>query len=293
MILRDEAAARWFAERGLLGEGELQVAVDERSVAGLGITRAWHGPASGALRAPDRSILLVLQLDGDVRLLPEEDGVHVLADGLVVAAGDSFALAAGQGTRIAASTAVARIEIELPADAEFLLDARRSPAALWSRGGAEWSRSALVSLTNIVLNLEVGAELEDTAHLRNAFRSCAAAFFEHVDDRRAVRTVSSPEALARRAVALLESRARDPAFSVHELARELDVTPAYLSRAFRSTGSVTPGRALRALRRAHALALLEQERDAGDRVDVAELARRSGFASTSSLRRALRSPEPS
>ncbi|MBO0985752.1 helix-turn-helix domain-containing protein [Rathayibacter sp. SD072] len=289
MILRDEAAARWFAARGLVGEGEPQVAVDERSVAGLGITRAWHGPAQGALRAPDRSILLVLQLDGDVRLAPADDG----ADGLVVAAGDSFALAAGQGARITASTAVARIEIELPADAEFLLDARRSPAALWSRGGAEWSRSALVSLTNIVLNLELGTELEDTAHLRNAFRSCAAAFFEHVDDRRAVRTVSSPEALARRAVALLESRARDPAFSVHELAGELDVTPAYLSRAFRSTGSVTPGRALRALRRAHALALLEEERDAGDRVDVAELARRSGFASTSSLRRALRSPDPS
>ncbi|KQQ08040.1 helix-turn-helix transcriptional regulator [Rathayibacter sp. Leaf296] len=253
--------------------------------------RVWHGPAEGLIEASDTSILLVLHLDGHLHVgnpldrSPDENGVRLSPS-------HSFALSTGQSARLRAALPTARIQIEFPAEDDLTGDGRDAfPAALWTRNTAEWSNFALISLTNIVLNLDSSAVLHHSARLVSAIRSCLTAFIAQSDGAVSVVAESWSRALTRRAREVVEHRARDPAFSVAQLARELNVTPAYLSRAFRTEGAVTAGQAIRQFRREIALSLIDEGRRAGDRVDMDALARRSGFGSSDTLRRVLRSSE--
>jgi len=280
VILRDESAARWLVEHDLVPSAPAQLAVDELSRDGLGLTRIWHGPVEGRLRSASRSLLLVLQLDGDLDL-PAPDG-----EDLRVAAGGAFVIGAGHEVSVVARQPAARIEVRLPVEGVFarVAEGPRPVLVAEDRG---WARSALISLTNSVLNLEDGTPLLDFDRFHVALLSCAAAFLRAAADP-AVRESWSQQ-LVGRAQVVLERRAADPDCSVGSLARELGVSPAHLARAFQAEGLDTPLRVIRAHRRSLALALLERqgaERDG--RPDFAELARLSGFGSVDSLRRALR-----
>jgi AraC-like DNA-binding protein len=113
-----------------------------------------------------------------------------------------------------------------------------------------------------------------------------AAFALEEDDPRPVAAGRPATALARRALVAgaREALAADPRRSLHQLARELSVSPHHLSRIFSSTTGTTISRHRLRLRVRAAL-----ERLAGGESDLARLAAELGFADQSHLCRAVRS----
>jgi AraC-like DNA-binding protein len=186
----------------------------------------------------------------------------------------------------------ARIEIEAPADdALAALDTSSSPAATWTGPRQEWPHAALISLVNIVLNIDPTTPLIDPSRLAVALRACLDTFVAHSDAPAVIVTPSKVRSLVDRAREAMERRAPDPDFTVEKLASELGVTREYLWRVFTAELSISPRDALRAHRRQAAVDFLEDTRESGDRVDMNALARRTGFGSHHALRRALKASD--
>jgi AraC-like DNA-binding protein len=290
MILRGDAGTAWFSSRGLTPTGSSEVVVDERALPGVRLTRTWHSPAAGLLEAPQNALLVVLQLDSSLEIQPwqESDGS---SDAIDVSAGDSFAVEAGQRILMRSTTAGARIEIELQEEELSGLDGMAFPALLWRRQDQGWSHSALVSLINVVLNLDQDAPVTDSFQFVAAVRACWSAFLPHAVTPSKAVSGSAAHALARRALTSIETRALDPNFTVNRLAEELGVTRAYLWRVVKDETSTTPSDMLRAIRRRAAVAFTEESRKAGTRLTMDDLALKAGFGSVDSLRRALKTSD--
>jgi AraC-like DNA-binding protein len=126
---------------------------------------------------------------------------------------------------------------------------------------------------------------DDPEELEERAIALAACALEE-DDPRPVAAGRPATALARRALVAgaREALAADPRRSLHQLARELSVSPHHLSRIFSSTTGTTISRHRLRLRVRAAL-----ERLAGGESDLARLAAELGFADQSHLCRAVRS----
>lgn len=290
MILRGDAGTAWFSSRGLTPTGPSEVVVDERTLPSLRLTRTWHSPASGLLEAPQNALLVILQLDSSLDIQPWQEG-HGSSDLVEVLAGDSFAVEAGQRILMQSTTAGARIEIELQEEEPSGLDEAGFPALLWRRQDQGWSHSALVSLINVVLNLDQDVAVTDSFHFVAAVRACWSAFLPHAVTTSKAASDSAARTLARKALTSIETRALDSSFSVNRLADELGVTRAYLWRVFKDETSTTPSDMLRTIRRRAAVAFTEESRKAGTRLTMDDLALKAGFGSVDSLRRALKTSD--
>jgi AraC-like DNA-binding protein len=126
---------------------------------------------------------------------------------------------------------------------------------------------------------------DDPEELEERAIALAACALEE-DDPQPVAAGRPATALARRALVAgaREALAADPRRSLHQLARELSVSPHHLSRIFSSTTGTTISRHRLRLRVRAAL-----ERLAGGESDLARLAAELGFADQSHLCRAVRS----
>jgi AraC-like DNA-binding protein len=126
-----------------------------------------------------------------------------------------------------------------------------------------------------------GDDPEELVERAIALAACAL----EEDDPRPVAAGRPATALARRALVAgaREALAADPRRSLHQLARELSVSPHHLSRIFSSTTGTTISRHRLRLRVRAAL-----ERLAGGESDLARLAAELGFADQSHLCRAVR-----
>jgi AraC-like DNA-binding protein len=126
---------------------------------------------------------------------------------------------------------------------------------------------------------------DDPEELEERAIALAACALEE-DDPRPVAAGRPATALARRALVAgaREALAADPRRSLHQLARELSVSPHHLSRIFSSTTGTTISRHRLRLRVRAAL-----ERLAGGESDLARLAAELGFADQSHFCRAVRS----
>jgi AraC-like DNA-binding protein len=126
---------------------------------------------------------------------------------------------------------------------------------------------------------------DDPEELEERAIALAACALEE-DDPQPVAAGRPATALARRALVAgaREALAADPRRSLHQLARELSVSPHHLSRIFSSTTGTTISRHRLRLRVRAAL-----ERLAGGESDLARLAAELGFADQSHFCRAVRS----
>lgn len=105
---------------------------------------------------------------------------------------------------------------------------------------------------------------------------------------RARAALASPVTLYERALAVIQERHADPAFTVAELAEHFDVSKPWLHRAF-AEQDTSPRRVLMDTRIAHARALLPL---LPTPAAIASAAEASGFGTSRALRRALRAEEP-
>lgn len=290
MILRGDAGTAWFSSRGLAPTVPPEVVVDERALPGLRLTRTWHSPATGLLEAPQNALLVVLQLDSSLEIQPWQEG-DGSSDAIDVLAGDSFAVEAGQRILMQSTTAGARIEIEMREEELSDFDGAAFPALLWRRQDQGWSPSALVSLVNVVLNLDQDVAVTHSFHFVAAVRACWSAFLPHAVSTSKAVSDSAANTLARKALTSIETRALDSSFTINELASELGVTRAYLWRVFKDETSTTPSDMLRIIRRRAAVAFVQESRETGIRLTMDELALKAGFGSVDSLRRALKTSD--
>jgi AraC-like DNA-binding protein len=268
------AVVEWFARHSLVampvGAGPSALVVDEAEVAGVVVRRLWHTPLTIEPTPGTRSgSTLVLQAEGTLALSLAGGPVTHL-DG-----GDAFVYPDVALSGMTATQPSARIEI---VSAHRLLD---EPTSLpGADDGPAWR--ALASTVNAILNGDHRVSIAVESALGHAIESlCAALVAGRTGadaDGSAVRSAQATFAAATR---ILIERAEDPHFTVEELANALRVSRQYLSRVFARRGS-TPSAALRTRRLELADALV------GSGFPIAEIARRSGFASARALSRARR-----
>lgn len=267
------AVAEWFAQRSLVAtpaaQGPTILIVDEAEVAGLAVRRLWHTALTiEPMPAGGSGSTLVLQAEGSAALRLTNTDVDLEA-------GDAFVYPEVTLSRADTSHPTARIEI---ASAHRLLD---EPASL---PGADDSPAwrALASTVNAILNGDHRLSVAAESALGHAIESlCAALIAGRAGLDADAAGFRSAQATFAAATRLLTERADDPAFTVEELARTLDVSRQYLARVFARQGR-TPSSALRARRLELADAL------GATGLPAAEIAQRSGFPSARALARARR-----
>jgi AraC-like DNA-binding protein len=274
--LRTEGSAvvEWFAQRSFVatpvGPGPSALVVDEVEVAGVAVRRLWHTPLTIESTPGARNgSTLVLQAEGTVAL--SFVGGH-MSD---LDAGDALVYPQAVLSRVTATQPSARIEIVSP---HRLLD---EPTPLpGADDGPAWR--ALASTVNAILNGDHRVSIAVESALGHAIESlCAALVAGRAGTDAEGSGMRSAQATFAAATRLLIERAEEPHFTVEELADALRVSRQYLSRVFARRGS-TPSAALRARRLELADALV------GSGFPIAEIARRSGFASARALSRARR-----
>ncbi|MCJ1695504.1 hypothetical protein MT349_06895 [Rathayibacter caricis] len=270
MIARGTEAERLLAARGLQAEGDPHASVDEVDDGSVRVARIWHTPASGRLGASAGRALLIVQLDGSMRL-----GAGEGADRRVLRAGDVLLLTAGASVAVTVVEATARIEIE----ARLPILARRAQVLRADDRDGGWAKAAVVSLTNAALNAGLADGSPGLEFFSAAIGSCCTALVHELfPDALGART------LGERAIAVIARDASDPALSVSRLAERLGVTRQHLAFVFAQEGRRTP---LQEIRRARA-DLARAQLASGERTSLRYLARTSGFGSEDSLRRALK-----
>ena len=276
VALNGPASRRWFARRGytvsavepfpvfadVLGSGRFEVA------------RLWH--AAAELRhGPDGSLAgwetLIVQVEGELRI-----------DGGTLEAGDLALLPASLDFALVASAPSARIEIRLPRPPGeeslrrvVLRSARESPY-----------RGILVGTVNAALNASLSPLDPGFPGFQLAVEHLVAALIVEAGGAPAPKASRSLEIHAE-AVRLIDSEARDPAFTVASLAERLHVTQRQLQRAF-AERETTPKAQIQERRIALAQAYLRLPTARGSRPSRMEIARRSGFRTERSMDRALR-----
>lgn len=146
-------------------------------------------------------------------------------------------------------------------------------------GGA--SIQALTSMTNTLLSVPAPTSPTARRHLAASFENLLAGVLDEAGADRRQDASHHREGTFMAALSVIETRFRDPAFTVARLAKELSVSQRTLYEVFEDMGS-TPRREIERRR------VTEADHLAGaGTMPVSELATRSGFTSPRQLARAL------
>ena len=149
-------------------------------------------------------------------------------------------------------------------------------------------REALIGVINGFFNEDPPANPLAIAAFRRAAESLLVAPAESFTEALPPEVSPGSARVLVQALDLIDHRARDPEFSVAQLAAELSVSQAHLHAVFSQTG-MSVGKYLRRARAVVAQRYLES---APEKRDLDEIAARSGFSSVRTMTRALESLKP-
>ncbi|KQQ10149.1 hypothetical protein [Rathayibacter sp. Leaf296] len=281
IALRGVEAAEWLATRGtrVADPRELRLVTDELASGEFRLARLWHTAVTAELSVAEGFVLVVVPVEGSMSVaFPGRGRSELRPPGALVLADRSVATTV-------AETSMARFEITV--------EASMLPGALREALGehvvlpdiATSFRAALISAANAVLNTELDVRSQGVPALRLAFSQLAVAIVSAGVEGDARASFSFRErTLYQRATDVIAERARDPAFTIDALARELRISERYLYRIF-SSADASPAAAIRAARAAVARSYADGA--AGRSLTAAERARLAGFRNATAMRRAL------
>lgn len=244
------------------------------------IGRIWHTPAEieiiGSDTEPNVRAIVVVGVSGDHQVV-NEAGTHTLRPGDHVVHGnaDLFSLITHEpASRVVLATLKTRLTVQNP---DLLRNG--TPVSVASTIASIFISAAHASLASPMTE----ASAAFPAWRRGLENLLAASLDSTARDRYSFTSYAQSEEIGR-AMAVIDSNATDPSFTIRHLATDLVMSKSRLHAVFDGTGT-TPGQLLRRTRVNLANAHLREARPTG--AELARVAKLSGFGSVRSLQRAL------
>lgn len=280
LTLRGDDALGWLSSIGFVSEfhGAVAIRFDITQDGRFGYARAQHAAMTLRLGEYGSShvVFAFVIIEGELHLVEEATGREY-----TLGPGDAYAFPLSVKVVQTNPTVITKIGISLDST---VIDMAALTELVVVRGGEDAGVGrVVVSLVNSLLATELDVDDERHDNLRAAVEQSVLALYGTVL-RQSGRALSPGERLVKSARSLIERHDLNRRFTVASLARELDVSDAYLRRVFRESGS-SPLEALTEVRAARARALLAGPAAAG--LTQTQIAERAGFTSAASMRRAL------
>lgn len=281
MRLHGDQVTAWFTDRGWTVR-DLHVAnrhafVDELTTASVTARRIWHTPLSlyANSRHPSETLSVWLQADGTLNVAPR------FGETLRLDPGSSFFYRT-RPVSLANDRPTARVEISVD---HHELDGQNFPRVIEQTDSPMWV--SLTSVVNAVLNADDIPDAHTLSLLALAIETLVQALWFESAAPMTSAPPRPPSDTFTRALELIRTHASNSTFNITNLAAELQVSRAHVTRIFREQGT-TPSRTLKHERLLRARRFFALDPHA----DHDTVATTCGFPSARALREALRSTRP-